>query len=189
MHEAEKNSSMTNNEVLAKLYQNYAHVLFKYIFTSLSRREEAEDILIEVFLAALKYQKLFFLSEQQQFAWLIAVARNKLADWHRSAVRLPNTSLDQLLPVLRVIANERSSPEVVALKQEEYALLSQQISRLPVLQQEVLRLRFILGLRHAEIATLLGTSEGSVQTALWRAIRSLRKFYQPDPQGKKQHER
>ena len=184
-----KNSTPTMEyETVAYLYQKYANLIFKYIFTSLSRREEAEDILTEVFLAALKYQELKRLGEEQQFAWLVTVARNKLADWYRSAARSPGTSLDQLLPTFQVSAGEASSPEVVALKREEYIMLQRQISRLPAFQQEVLRLRFILGLRHTEVAALLDTTVGSVQTALWRAIRSLRAFYQPDPQRRKKNE-
>jgi RNA polymerase sigma-70 factor (ECF subfamily) len=155
----------------------------------LSHREEAEDILIEVFLAAHKYQGLWRLNEQQQFAWLVAVARNKVADWYRTMSARPASSLEQLLLDSQVREEETSSPEAVALKQEEYALLRNQISRLPEFQQEVLRLRFILEMRHAEIARVLGTTIGSVQTALWRSLRSLRKLYQLDSQGRRTHDR
>jgi RNA polymerase sigma factor (sigma-70 family) len=187
--ELRKPDSEIENSLVAALYQRHAHDLFKYIYVSLSRREEAEDILMEVFLAAHTYQGLGRLNERQQFAWLVVVARNKVADWYRTVSARPASSLEQLLPGSQVRAGETSSPEAVALKQEEYALLRSQISRLPKFQQEVLRLRFILEMRHAEIARVLDTTIGSVQTALWRSLRSLRKLYQLDPQGRRTHDR
>lgn len=182
-------SSEIENSPVAALYQRHAHKLFKYIYVSLSHREEAEDILIEVFLAAHKYRELGRLNEQQQFAWLVSVARNKVVDWYRTARTRSASSLEELLPGSQVRAGEASSPEAVALKQEEYALLRHQIARLPAFQQEVLRLRFILEMRHAEIARALDTTVGSVQTALWRSLRSLRKLYQIDSEERREHGR
>lgn len=185
--ELEKPSSDIENGLVATLYQRHAHNLFKYIYVSLSRREEAEDILIEVFLAAHTYQGLGNLSEQQQLAWLAAVTRHKVADWYRAANNRSTSSLEQMLPGSQVQAGETSLPEVMVLKQEEYTLLWHQIAQLPSFQQDVLQLRFILGMRHADIAKVLGTTVGSVQTALWRALRSLRTLYQLDAPKRRRH--
>ncbi len=166
--------------MIAWLYRSHAHTLFKYIYSSLSVREEAEDILVEVFLAALKYRDLAYMNEQQQFAWLLTVARNKMVDLHRRRSRLSQTSLEQVLPFVEQNCAEPEEPEAVALKREEYALLQRHISQLPELQQEVLRLRFIMEMRHAEIGKLLGKTEGAIQGIFWRAIHTLRSFYQQE---------
>ncbi len=179
---------MDDHEIVTRLYQRYAHALFKYIFSSLSPREEAEDILVEVFLAALRYQGLARMNEQQQFAWLIAVARNKLTDWHRRNSRFPHTSLEQVLPFMEQEFVEPDEPEIVMLKREEYALLKMHLSQLPETQREVLRLRFIMGLRHAEIGRLLGKSEGAIQGIFWRAIHSLRSLYQQEARSRGTYE-
>jgi RNA polymerase sigma-70 factor, ECF subfamily len=175
---------MDDHEIVAWLYQQHAHALFKYLFSSLSLREEAEDILVEVFLVALRYQGITRMNEQQQLAWLFAVARNKLADWHRRSNHLPHTSLEQMLPFVEQNFAEPHEPEAIALKREEYALLQAQLSQLPEMQQEVLRLRFIMGMRHAEIGKLLGKSEGAIQGIFWRAIHSLRSLYQQEAGSK-----
>ncbi|WP_420799325.1 RNA polymerase sigma factor [Ktedonospora formicarum] len=67
---------------------------------------------------------------------------------------------------------------MIVLKQDEYALLQRLIMRLPAVQQEVLRLRFNLGLCHAEIASLLNKTEGAVQVIFSRTIHSLQAKYQ-----------
>ncbi len=174
--------------MIAWLYQKHAHALFKYIFASLSIREEAEDILVEVFLAALRYRGLASMNEQQQFAWLLAVARNKIVDSHRRRSRLAQTSLEQALPFVEQNYAEPDEPEVVALKREEYALLQRHISQLSEMQQEVLRLRFIMEMRHAEIGKLLGKTEGAIQAIFWRAIHTLRLRYQQEASSHSQKE-
>jgi len=179
---------MGDHEIVASLYQQYAHIIFKYVFSSLPQREEAEDILVEVFLAALRYQGLTHMNEQQQFAWLLAVARNKLADWYRHNSRHAHTSLEQVLPFVEQDLAEPEEPEAVALKKEEYAHLQLQVSHLPEQQQEVLRLRFIVGLRHAEIGKLLGKTEGAIQGIFWRAIHSLRSLYQQEASSRGKYE-
>lgn len=183
-----KENIMLDNELVTELYQKHAHIIYKYIYTSLQRREEAEDILVEVFLAALRYQNLVNLNEQQQFSWLLAVARNKLADWQRQVMRLPSTSLERLSPMYEDALKETHEPEAMIIKREEYAMLQQQISQLSTIQQDVLHLRFIIGLRHAEIAVLLNKTEGAVQVIFWRAIRSLRSLYQQEALSRRKHE-
>lgn len=186
-HTAMRNRNVSH-ELVAALYKRYASALFKYIYTSLSRREEAEDILVEVFLAALKDQHLIHLNEQQQLAWLFRVARNKVADWHRSALRYPATSLELLPSSFEEHFSETGRPDILLLQREEYMLLRQQIARLPEMQQEVLRLRFILELRHSEIAALLGKTEGAVQILFWRAIHSLRTLYQREAESRREYD-
>ncbi|BCL80611.1 RNA polymerase sigma factor [Ktedonobacteria bacterium brp13] len=174
---AQKDISTVGDRLVTELYQRHANRIFKYIYTSIHKREEAEDMLAEVFLAAFKYKGLSRLNEQQQYAWLISVARNKTIDWYRRSNRYSHTSLELLLDKDMSDAGERL-PEHVMIKQEEYALLQERILHLPELQQEVLRLRFIVGLRSVEIASMIGKTEGAIQAALWRALRALRTLYQ-----------
>jgi len=72
---------------------------------------------------------------------------------------------------------EEHAPEEIALQAEEYGRLRATVQRLPVLQQEILRLRFADGLRCAQIATLLEKREVSVRVALARTLNRLRIIY------------
>jgi RNA polymerase sigma-70 factor (ECF subfamily) len=58
--------------------------------------------------------------------------------------------------------------------------LQASIRQLPVLQQEVVRLRFVHDLRSAEIATILDKSEGAVRIMLSRALKLLRTIYEKE---------
>ena len=59
--------------------------------------EDAGDVTLEVFTAALEQGNLSRLGDQQQFAWLRRVAHNKLVDRYRRSVRLPVVPLEQVV--------------------------------------------------------------------------------------------
>jgi RNA polymerase sigma factor (sigma-70 family) len=58
------------------------------------------------------------------------------------------------------------------------AFLYKYLQHLSEIQQEVLQLRFIGGLRCTEIALLLKKREGTIRSILSRALNELRKYYE-----------
>jgi RNA polymerase sigma factor (sigma-70 family) len=160
----------------ARLYQEHATPIFAYIRLRTATREEAEDILLEVFLAALENGDL--LEERRietQRAWLRSVATHKIADHNRRSKRRPQVTLEQVAETL--YEDETISPEQVALDREEYERIRALLQRLPGLQQQVIHLRFVYGLRCTEIATVLGKKESAVRKLLWRALNLVRALY------------
>ncbi|QBD76159.1 sigma-70 family RNA polymerase sigma factor [Ktedonosporobacter rubrisoli] len=167
--------SLNAKAYLSALYQRYAPALFAYLHRHCGSLEDTEDLLLEVFLAALERPRFEALGLREQEAWLWCVARNKAVDYHRKRGR-QGIPLDLVSEEL--YAQESTTPEVVLLRQEEHALLQAHIRRLPLPQQEVVRLRFAYGLRSAEIAAQLQKSEGAVRVMLSRALKMLRKIYE-----------
>ena len=159
----------------ALLYQRHAAPIFVYLRLHTSSWEDAEDALLEVFLAALEQAALPGWPEEEQLAWLRRVAHHKVVDAYRRAARRPTVPLEQVAETLQ--EDEKRSPEQVALRQEERRRLVAAIKRLPALQQEVLRLRFTDGLHAAQIAALVGKREDTVQKMLYRTITRLRALY------------
>lgn len=159
----------------ALLYQRHAASIFVYLRMHTSTLEDAEDLLLEVFLAALEQANLLALPEEKQLAWLRSVAQHKLVDHYRRAGRRPAVPLEQVAEALTEDAED--SPEQMALRQEERRRLAAAIKRLPAAQREVLRLRFTDGLRSKQIAEVLGKREETVQKILYRIITRLRTLY------------
>lgn len=174
----EPRPSLNNHAYLTAVYQRYAPALFAYLYRHASSLEDTEDLLLEVFLAALERPGFEQLGAREQEAWLWCVARNKRMDHHRKQIRRQGVSLE-LVPE-EIYEQEESTPETTLIRQEENERLRASISRLPALQQEIVRLRFILGLRSAEIATILQKSEGSIRVMLSRALKVLRKIYESE---------
>jgi RNA polymerase sigma factor (sigma-70 family) len=160
---------------VAALYQRYAPGLFAYLYRQLASREDAEDLLLEVFLAALEHERFLTLGAKEQQFWLWSVARNKVADHYRRYARRPSVSLTQVAEA--IYESEDRAPEQVTIKHEEYRRLYATLRQLPELQQEVLQLRFGHGLNCVEIALILQKSEGAIRMVLSRTLKHLRAIY------------
>ncbi|HEY6542798.1 MAG TPA: sigma-70 family RNA polymerase sigma factor [Ktedonobacteraceae bacterium] len=173
---------MQDKSVISLLYQQYASVILVYVRRLVSSWEDAEDIVLEVFLTALeKEQLLVAMSDSAQKAWLRRVAHNKVVDLYR---RMSGSSTAPFEVVAEWLSdNKELTPEQAALQQETYALLLEHLSRLPQSQQEIVRLRFEAGLRCKDIATLINKPEGTVRSMLSRALNNLRKLYQQESGG------
>jgi RNA polymerase sigma-70 factor (ECF subfamily) len=138
--------------------------------------EDAEDLVVEVFTAAIENAKFAALSEQEQQMWLWRVTRNKVIDAYRRAKTRQSITLDHVAEGL--FEDEMFSPEYSALRHEDYMDLYAHLQSLPALQQEILRLRFGQDLSCSEIATALGKQENAVRVTLSRSLNLLRKIYQ-----------
>lgn len=162
---------------IERWYQSHAASLLAYVRQHVPAQEDAEDIVVETFIAALEQKDASLLSgtEQEQMAWLRRVAYYKCIDQHRRSVRRPTVPVEIANETL--YADERLEPEQHALRFEEDALLSERLSQLPVQYQTILRLRFANGLRCTEIGRLLNKSEGAVRVLLSRALNRLRSIY------------
>ncbi len=64
-------------------------------------------------------------------------------------------------------AEDEQSPEYALMRREEYADLLAALERLPAIQQQALRLRFVNELPCAEVAKALGKREGAVKCSCY----------------------
>src|SRR5436305_2565084 len=159
----------------AVLYQRYAASIFAYLRLHTPSLEDAEDLLLEVFTAALEQDNLSWLTDKQQFVWLRRVAQNKLVDRYRRSMHFSVLPLEQVIETLRV--EETLTPEHLIVRREELEQLYAAIGKLPVLQQQVLQLRVGDGLHFAEIAVLLNKREEAVRKVFSRTLALLRTIY------------
>jgi RNA polymerase sigma-70 factor (ECF subfamily) len=139
-----------------------------------SDKQDAEDLLLEVFMAAFHSDLLLRLPAKQQLAWLRRVARNKAVDRYRHMTRLTMVPLDQATEM----AAEEFTPQQLAERRQAYERLSHVIGKLPSIQQELVRLRYGHDLRLTEIAERFGKPEGTVRKLLSRTLRRLRTLYE-----------
>ncbi|MBV9228887.1 MAG: RNA polymerase sigma factor [Chloroflexi bacterium] len=167
--------SISEDTALAQFYQHHVHTLLSYIRRYVPSREDAEDVLLEVFIAAFERNALAELSESEQLAWLRRVAHNKCVDAYRASQRRKFLSLETVTDSL--YEDEGQLPEQMAVHSEELALLRVRLAKLPEQQQQILRLRFGLGLRCTEIARKLNKSESAIRTTLSRTLNVLRRIY------------
>ena len=172
----QKVSKQIDRDAFALLYECHAPALFAYLGSHTIVREDARDLLVEVFLAALEDARFSTLEENQQRSWLWRVARNKAVDLFRRAGRSQSFSLDEALN--SPYFTEEHEPEQIALKNEEHARLRSLIGSLTTQQQHVLQLRFVHNLPSREIAQIMGKKEGAVRMLLSRTLNLLHLMYE-----------
>lgn len=163
------------NTALADLYDRYAYNIMNYVSRYLSSREDIDDVVLDVFLAALEKQVWVSWSAGEQLAWLRRIAYNKIIDYYRQTSRHPSIDLEHIASLL--VEDEAYTPEYIAVRNEDYTLLRAHISNLSDVQQEIVRLRFGHGLRMKEIARRLNTTDNVIRVTLSRALNVLRRLY------------
>ncbi len=168
-----------DNSLCTRLYRCYAPGILAYLQRHLPTQEDAEDLLLEVFVSALEHEsRLTDLSEDEQRAWLVTVARNRMIDHHRRANRRRFFSLEKV-----EATPDGEEPEEILIRNEEHEHLRAYLQQLSASQQEVLQLRFTIGLRCTEIARVLNKREGTVRAMLSRSLNILRGFYEQKNKG------
>ena len=164
-----------SEQEMAFLYRKYAPGLLSYVRMRITSEEDAEDLVVEVFVAALEHSKFAALSEREKQLWLWRVTRNKVIDMYRRAKTRRNVTFEDVGNGL--FEDEMAGPESAALRQEDYMDLYAHLQSLPPLQQQILRMRFGQDLSCREIATTLGKQENAVRVTLSRSLNLLRKIY------------
>lgn len=163
------------DSAIAALYDRYAHIILNYISRYISSREDVDDMVLDVFLAAMENQVWITWSDGEQLAWLRRIAYNKAVDYYRRSTRHPSVELEH--SPFMLFEDDTYMPEHVALRNEDYTLLRVHLSNLSELQQEIVRLRFCDGLRLKEIAQRLNKSDNVIRVTLSRALNLLRRMY------------
>ena len=156
------------------LRDRYLSAVYRYVVARIGVGPDAEDVTADVFAAAFTSfsrcpQRGATASEDPARAWMLGIARRKVADVLRRKTRRPETPL---MPAL--IAPEAESPESRAMANEAARALQTILNELSEIQREALRLKYIDELSLVEIGLILGKSPVAVGQLLHRARQAAR---------------
>jgi RNA polymerase sigma-70 factor (ECF subfamily) len=160
-----------NQTAFTQLYDTYFDRIYRYIYVRLRRQDEAQDLTQEVFIKALKAIESYKVGKTPFASWLFRIAHNQVIDHVRKHKKGIETSLDEAPPSVGA-----EDPVAIIEKQFEVAELNTAIVALSPAQQEVISLRFIADLPIAEVARILGKSEGTVKALQFNATIALRRL-------------
>ena len=148
------------------LYEKYVQRVYTYVYHRTGNSPDAEDITERVFLQAMAHLRSYRSRGAPFSAWLLRIARNLVANWHRDNSRHPQVKLEAAsLPAVPAPAIERH---------EEFAAIRRALSALPAERQRLIFLKFVEELPNAEIGRIMGRSEGAIKALAHRTLQSLR---------------
>jgi RNA polymerase sigma-70 factor (ECF subfamily) len=154
---------------LAQLYEENFDKIYRYIVLKIGDRTEAEDMTQQVFLNALKSISSYKFKGMPFSSWLFRIAHNQVVDYYRKKSRRATVPLDEAMAV------GNSDTWQVAERKVQIEEIARAIQKLTKAQQDVISLRFAGDLSIAEVAKVMGRSEGAVKALQHSAIAMLRK--------------
>ncbi len=160
-----------NQGAFGKLYEFYLPKIYRFILLKVTHKNEAEDLVHEVFLNAWQNLHSYTARGFPFSSWLYQIARNEVIDFYRT--RKFTARLDDLEDFVFKVAEQQSQELNHVLDLEK---VQQFIARLTSDQQDVLIMRFVEDLSHREIAATLAKSEGAIRLIQYRAIQTLKQL-------------
>ena len=161
-----------DERALAELYDQYRVVLFGLLMRILNSREEAEDVLQEVFMQVWRRAGDFDESRGKPFTWLVTVARSRGIDRLRSLGARERVAV----AATREPHEETSDAASDAFRSEQHQLVRSALAQLPEEQKRPLVLAYFDGLTQSEIAEKLGAPLGTVKTRMRNGMNKLREL-------------
>jgi RNA polymerase sigma-70 factor (ECF subfamily) len=164
-----------NASAFGTLYEAYVDRIYRYVFFRVSDNATAEDITAQTFLKAWDRLDSFQPGRVPFVGWLYRIAHNVIVDHYRGVK--PQVPLDDARPSR--VSQTRELDDQIELHLETLRLRTA-LQKLTEDQQQVIILKFILGLDTAEIALHLGKEPGAVRALQMRALQSLARSLQPE---------
>jgi RNA polymerase sigma-70 factor (ECF subfamily) len=161
---------------LEELYLIHFDRIYSYLHVTVGNRHDAEDLTTQTFLKMLESIGKFRWGSAPFSAWLFRIAHNLAMDHFRAARRWqPEEEVPEPEP------DESTSAEAGALDAIGQKSMLALIDDLSSEQQQVLTLKFVFGFSNGEAATILGKTEGAVKSLQHRALVTLHKKFEQQP--------
>lgn len=162
-------------DAFVELYHLFVRRVYAYVAARVDNNHDAEDIVSDVFVRALKNLDQLRARQPDSFAaWLFSIARHAVTDYYRRDGR---GHAEQPLDDPAELVAPGPSLDQIALESAEAAALYVRVRALPERQREVVTLRYYGGLRNREIAEVLAIGEKTVSAYLSHAIEKLKAAY------------
>jgi len=157
-------------DAFGRVYEQCAPRLLRHVLSRVQNQAIAEDLTAQTFLKAWQAIGRAGPQEGRSFlAWLLTIANHLIVDHYRRAWRETHA------PGVFERLVDPQSPEQEALRGALQAELLRCLQRLTPEQRFILARRVVDEMDYADLARILGKSQGAVRIALFRALAVLRR--------------
>jgi RNA polymerase sigma-70 factor (ECF subfamily) len=162
-----------DRRAFTRLYRDLHPLVARFVARRVDSRADAEELVAEVFRRVVEHLAEFDAKRGSVRAWVLRIARNAVIDHYRTRKHpLALSSVDAL--EMLALNGHGGGPLDRMLADERSARIRELLDACPDETRTLLAMRYGDGLRHAEIAELLGLAEAVVRKRISRAVRELR---------------
>lgn len=169
-----------DDQAFGVLVEKHKKMVYTTIYRIVRNKSDAEDLFQDVFLKVFNSVQ-YLRNENDLCGWLYRIATNQSISFLRkkNPARANSEGIKQspLEIVLTHLGYAEKETQDVKMEQEEARLmLFSAIDRLPEMQKRVLLMHKFEDISHHEICARLNLSQSSVESLIYRAMATLRKY-------------
>lgn len=159
--------ALGSQQAFEELYRATDSAIYGYALSLTKNHHEAQDIMMDTYLK-IRCAAHLYMPMGKPMAWILTITKNIARTKLRSAGRqIPLDDLEETTPSF-----DRDSEEAVALEQAMKVLGDQ--------ERQILILHAVTGLKHREIAEMLGMPLATVLSKYDRSLKKLKKALEED---------
>lgn len=167
-------------DAFSQLYDQSSVLLFTLACRILGNREEAAQLLQDVYLEVWRKVARYDVGRGTPVAWLVTLTRSRAIERIRSGASPGSHGSTQPFHSPETPAGEDHVPVSVETKEDSELRLTvaKAVAELPAAQREAVEMAYYHGLSHTEIAAKLQQPLGTVKTRIKLAMVKLRALLQ-----------
>lgn len=155
-------------------YNKYYYGIKKFVSQKIADEDVVEELTNDIMMSAIMCRSNFN-GKCNEFSWICSIAKHKIIDHYRK--KKLKTILFSVSPVFEEIADKALTPERDVLKNELKKEIRKTMEELNKGYKEILRLKYIEGLKISEISKKLEVTSKAVESKLIRAKRKFREAW------------
>jgi RNA polymerase sigma-70 factor, ECF subfamily len=166
--------SRGDSTALEVLYDRYSTVVYRMALRILKNREQAEDVVQEVFWRVWRRSSSFERDRGRVAQWIFGIAHNLCIDELRRLRARPTPVYEDVdHPVIQQLTDEQIDVPATVWASEQRRTIAEALDHLPPPQRQAIELAYFSGLSHQEIATRLNRPLGTIKTRVRLGLQKL----------------
>ncbi|HEX6981851.1 MAG TPA: sigma-70 family RNA polymerase sigma factor [Balneolaceae bacterium] len=162
-------------DALEELYDLYKRLLYGMVISIVKTREEAEDVLQEIFVKIWNKAGSFDENRGNVYSWIVTLARNKAIDRLRSkGYKTQQKASVSIHEPLFTLEGDKFDPLETTIFSDRAELVKKALNEIPDSQKEVIEIAYYKGLTQSEIADQLNIPLGTVKTRTRQGMMKLK---------------
>jgi RNA polymerase sigma-70 factor (ECF subfamily) len=170
--------ALKDSRALEVFYDRYHRVAFALVVRIVRVRQEAEDVLAEVFWQVWRQSGRYSPSRGKPLAWLLNIARTRAIDSLRASSRHPQSPVGDETEVVTSRARDPQQDDPVVRAGTRIAVL-RCLELLSREQRVPLEMAYFEGMSHSEIAAATNLPLGTMKDRIRTGMMNLRKCLKP----------